>query len=215
MKKVSLITFLLFLITLISISCIPSQPTTQIPPAKTNDDAPTITNAQEKIFSPSPENKLNTTNPTQQPTSQPVQEKKAQTTMRFGVPGAGFPFSIQQSPLVGQECFSIKGSFGLSGTITRPDKNKNLWIFAGQLEVPSEEYQIGEISYDILNAPIEYYTKKEPLPPTLVPQVMITIPIKLPPNAKDEKGNVKIPFRLEIPVPANAQFLFTMIDKTQ
>ncbi|HOV33199.1 MAG TPA: hypothetical protein PLX23_07545 [Candidatus Hydrogenedens sp.] len=157
---------------------------------------------------PTTENK-----PVEQKSDISSKSKTAKATVRFGVPGAGFPFSIQQAPLTGQEGFAIKGSFGLSGTITRPDPSKDLWVFAGQFELPSEDYEIGEIGFDILNAPVEYYTQKQPLPPSFIPHVMITIQIKLPPNPKDEKGNFKVPFRLEIPVSAKAQFNLIMTDK--
>lgn len=200
-------------------SCIPSQPTPQKPPEMAKPEIPSVPNPPlqnppEKTSASATENKSDTTT-AKQPSETPIpRDKKAKATVRFGVPGAGFPFSIQQTPLPDEGGFSIQGSFGLSGTITRPDKNKDLWVFSGQFELPSEDYKIGEVTYDILNAPIEYYTEKKPLPPSFIPQIMITIPVKLPPDAKDEKGNVKVPFHLEIPVSAKAQFLFTLVDKS-
>lgn len=212
------ITVLLFFCS-IFFSCIPSQPTPQKPPEMAEPGTPSVPtpppqNPPEQTSTSTTENKSDTTAVKQTSETSNPTDKKSKATVRFGVAGAGFPFSIQQTPLVGQEGFSIKGSFGLSGTITRPDPTKDLWVFSGQFELPSEDYKIGEVTYDVLNAPIEYYTQKKPLPPNLIPQVMITIPVKLPPNAKDEKGNIKIPFRLEIPVSAKAQFLFTLVDKS-
>lgn len=219
MRKKKFVFINLFLLISFLSSCIPSQPTPQKPSEMTGSDASSVSTPPSVGSSPQPpapvaENKVPKPVQGQAIQTSPPADKKARATVRFGMPGAGFPFSIEQTPLVDQEGFSIKGSFGLSGTITRPDKTKNLWVFTGQFELPSEEYKVGEVTYDILNAPIEYYTQKKPLPPSLIPQVMITIPIKLPPNAKDEKGGIKVPFRLEIPVPEKSQFLFTLIDKS-
>ncbi len=209
--------FLLCLVSLFIITgaCIPSQPVPQntTPEDTSISEPPTQSPPVQTDSSTSGNKSVDTVTAEKKQPPLPA-EKKSHTTMRFGQPGAGFPFSIQQTPLVDQEGFSIKGSFGLSGTITRPDKSKDLWVFAGQFELPSEEYKIGEVTYDIINAPIEYYTQKKSLPSSFVSQVMITIPVKLPPNAKDEKGDVKVPFRLEIPVSPKAKFLFTMIDKS-
>jgi len=202
-------------------SCIPSTPN-QEKATPVNEKTSSETTAPPtstppppaQVSTPNTENKPVEQIMAQKPeTASETKPKTAKATVRFGVPGAGFPFSIQQSPLTGQEGFAIKGSFGLSGTITRPDPSKDLWVFAGQFELPSEDYEIGEVGFDVLNAPVEYYTQKQPLPPSFISQVMITIPIKLPPNPKDEKGNFKVPFRLEIPVPAKAQFQIIMTDK--
>ncbi|HOQ31664.1 MAG TPA: hypothetical protein PLA12_04025 [Candidatus Hydrogenedens sp.] len=219
MKQIICSITALFFFCFIFCSCIPSQPTPQKPPemaepvtSSVPTPPPEIPSEQKPISGT--ETKSDTTIAKQPSETSTPTDKKAHATVRFGVAGAGFPFSIQQTPLVGQEGFSIKGSFGLSGIITRPDPTKDLWVFSGQFELPSEDYKIGEVTYDVLNAPIEYYTQKKPLPPNLIPQVMITIPVKLPPNAKDEKGDVKVSFRLEIPVSAKAQFLFTLVDKS-
>ncbi len=215
MKHFFRLSFTLLLLSCIFFSCIPSQPTPQNPPEMVESNASSVPNPPpnppEQPTVSTTKNKPTETTPNQ--VAQIPKDKKAKTTLRFGTADSGFPFSIQQTPLVDQEGFSIKGSFGLSGTITRPDKTKDLWILAGQFELPSKDYQIGEVTYDILNAPIEYYTQKQPLPPNFVPQVMITIPVKLPPNAKDEKGEIKVPFRLEIPVSEKAQFMITLVDK--
>lgn len=197
-------------------SCIPSQPTPHPTPEKAEPATSPVPNLSPQNLPEKPTISTTENKPAETTSSQVAQipkDKRAKTTLRFGTAESGFPFSIQQTPLENQEGFSIKGSFGLSGTITRPDKTKDLWVFAGQFELPSEDYQIGEVTYDILNAPIEYYTQKQPLPPNFVPQVMITIPVKLPPHAKDEKGEIKVPFRLEIPVSEKANFIITLIDK--
>ncbi|MGC8739331.1 MAG: hypothetical protein ACP5UA_11905 [Candidatus Hydrogenedens sp.] len=219
MKQIFFSLILLLFSCSIFCSCIPSQPTPPPPPEMAEPGSSSVPNSPpqntpDSTTTPVPENKSNPDISKKASETSASIDKKSKATVRFGVAGAGFPFSIQQTPLVGQEGFSIKGSFGLNGTITRPDKTKDLWVFSGQFELPSEDYKIGEVTYDVLNAPIEYYTQKKPLPPTLIPQVMITIPVKLPPNAKDEKGNVKVPFHLEIPVSAKAQFLFTLVDKS-
>lgn len=220
MKFYSHIIFFASFLFLLS-SCIPSTPTQEKTApvvektlSETTASIPAAPPTSTQSSASNTENKpLEQTMAQKSDTSSGTKSKTAKATVRFGMPGAGFPFAIQQTPLTGQEGFAIKGSFGLSGTITRPDPSKDLWVFAGQFELPSEEYEIGEIGFDILNAPLEYYTQKQPLPPSLIPQVMITIPIKLPPNPKDEKGNFKVPFRLEIPVSAKAQFNLIMTDK--
>ncbi|HOL18757.1 MAG TPA: hypothetical protein PLT82_08180 [Candidatus Hydrogenedens sp.] len=206
--------FIVIFSTLFS-ACIPSTPPQGDIKVETNSGQPSEISGVSPTSSTTPIQETAPPTTKDNESAKPDEKNKQKvnkSTIRFGMPGAGIPFSIQQSPLVGDDGFSIKGSFGLSGTITRPDKNKDLWVFAGQFEFPSEEYKAGEPSYIIINAPAEYYSQNKPLDPSFIPQVMITIPMKLPKDAKDEKGNVKVPFRIEIPVSAKAKFMFTMVD---
>lgn len=200
-------------------SCIPSQPPqstpTQTSPTSQLQTPPSQTQQTSTDTKNQPTQQTNNLSPQQPPNPPTLQSpQKSHQTLNLGSPDKGIPYTIQVAPLPNNEGFSVQGSFGLSGTITRPEKDKDLWIFTGQFEFPSDKFKLGKIDYNVINAPLPYYTEKKPLPSDFPAQVFISIHITIPPDAKDEKGEFKTPFKIEMPLPKSSQFIVSMVSDT-
>lgn len=205
---------LTFTLSILLLSCIPSQPpqqtsTLQSPTSQTQASLPQNQSQSPENKNQSVESTTKQENP-QNATSQQSPEKSKQV-LNFGDPGKGIPYTIQVTQLPNMEGYAVQGSFGLSGTITRPEKDKDLWVFAGQFEFPSDKFKLGQIDYNVINAPIEYYKEKKPLPPDFQAQVFVSIHLTIPADAKDEKGEFKAPFKIEMPLPKTSEFIVTMV----
>lgn len=204
----------LLLIAFMYFSCIPSQPpqntsnTSSTPPQVITPEKQPEVGKNEEV---SPQNSQipQESQAPSQPSQAPPQ--KSRQTLNIGDPGKGIPYSVQITPLANEEGYAVQGSFGLSGTITRPEKDKDLWVFAGQFEFPSEKYKLGRIDYNIMNAPISYLSGNKTLPPDFSAQVFVLISLTIPPDAKDEKGEFKVPFKIEMPLPKKSEFVITMV----
>ncbi len=199
-------------------SCIPSQPPQNTLSQSSPTSQPQTPSSQPQQISTDTKNQpAHQTNtqpqqPPNPPTHQPPQ--KSHHTLNLGSPAKGIPYNIQVASLPNDEGFSVQGSFGLSGTITRPEKDKDLWIFTGQFEFPSDKFKLGKIDYNVINAPLTYYTEKKSLPSDFPAQVFISIHITIPPDAKDEKGEFKTPFKIEMLLPKSSQFIVSMVSDT-
>ncbi len=196
------------------ISCIPSQPPQNTPKQPTfpqqGMQAPTSENQPKTPVNVEKNEQKISPQETSQNTSPLQSANTSKRTLNFGLPGRGVPYTVKVTQLNNDEGYAVEGSFGLSGTITRPEKDKDLWMFAGQFEFPSDKFKLGQIEYNIINAPSNYYTEKKPLPSDFPAQVVITIHLTIPPDARDEKGEVKAPFKIEIPSPKSSQFMIMM-----
>ncbi|MCX8063596.1 MAG: hypothetical protein N3G21_00290 [Candidatus Hydrogenedentes bacterium] len=218
MKNYYIIVQLCFILVLsiIFLSCIPSQPPQKDPDISSQGQTAVKESAPPKVTekeTPSANTPTTQQNSGQNIPSQPAPQKSRQT-LSIGAPGKGIPYSVQITPLANEEGFAVQGSLGLSGTITRPEKDKDIWVFAGQFEFPSDKYKLVRIDYNIMNAPLSYLSGNKNLPPDFSAQVIILISLAIPPDAKDEKGDFKTPFKVEMTLPKKSEFVITMISET-
>lgn len=218
LKKIS-VTCAIIVSSMINYSCIPSTPTTNTPPSNVSPAIPeTLTPPEKQNIGEGETHSTDKNTPKQAPntnnkTEPSPQKHQARVSIDPDSPSKGIPFNVKVMELENKTGYAIQGTFGLSGTISRPDPQKDSWLLSGQFEFPTNEYNLKNVEYILINEPPDYSPGK-PLPPNFVPQVMITFTLVLPSNATASTGNHKVPFKLEIPLPQNAVFYINFMTAT-
>lgn len=112
---------------------------------------------------------------------------------------------VQVSPMEDGKGYTLRGSLGLTGTITRPQPEVDEWVLSAEFAFPSTGFTVGDPYSTFVDnfmvggseLSVEHSTKL----------ALITIPVKLPARSAEIKKEVtKVPVTLKVNAAKDVQF---------
>jgi len=143
------------------------------------------------------------------PAAQPPGEAAPKLSLPIDDPG-GANVGVEVLPLEDGKGYAFRGSFGLTGTITKPTPETEEWTLAGEFVFPSGGYSVGKAFYSPLGTMV--LGNGAPTLQSSSEMVAVSIPIKQPAPGTDVTTALEnVPVKLKIRADSDVKFVVVLI----